>query len=468
MSANQRGRMIDATIEVVGEKGYADLTVADVIKRAGVSRRAFYEHFSNREDCFLATYDAIMTESSTALARALGVAEEDANGNGNGHARGYGHANGWGRANGNGSANLVGTKLEDSAQGAIEALYKRALRRPNVLRVLMTEIGAAGPEGIKRREQLGAAYESSLREALGLSPGPGPLSNPVLRGVLGGLSIVLYNHIQSGRRKSQLLDQIPDLAKWVASYWPAPPEMMDLVDPDPAMLPRYAGGRAPGSLSPRAPLGKRKRLVGGENGVSSSYVAHSQRERILDAVANLTYAHGFASLTVEGIATEAAVSLQAFYEHFPSKEEAFLMAYEVGHGKALALVERAFHSETDWRLGVRAGITALFEYLAGEPAFAHIALVDVQAAGPRATERSAKGIAAYARLLTPGYTLAPKSKRPPLVASGAIAGGIFELALHHALQRRIHELPAMVPRATYFALAPFIGAEMAGKVAVGV
>ena len=47
----------------------------------------------------------------------------------------------------------------------------------------------------------------------------------------------------------------------------------------------------------------------------------------------------------------------------------------------------------------------------------------------------------------------------------AIAGGLFELMLHHALQRRMHELPAMVPRATYFALAPFIGAEAASEVA---
>jgi AcrR family transcriptional regulator len=461
VSANQRGRMIDATIEVVGEKGYADLTVADVIKRAGVSRRAFYEHFSNREDCFLATYDAIMSASSAALASALG--SNGGYANGNGHAGGDGRTNGRGGANG---ANMAGTALESSAQGAIEALFQRALRRPTVLRVLMTEIGAAGPEGVKRREQLGAAYESSLREALGLPPGPGPIPNPVLRGVLGGLSTVLYNHVQSGRRKSQLFDQVPDLVRWVTSYWPAPPEMMNLVDPAPSTLPPPTGGRAPGSLSPRVPQGKRRRLVGGENGVSSSYVAHSQRERILDAVANLTAAHGFASLTVEGIATEAAVSLQAFYEHFPSKEEAFLMAYEVGHGKALALVERAVHCERDWRVGVRAGITALFEYLAGEPSFAHLSLVDLQAAGSRATERAGKGLAAYARMLTPGFTTAPKSKRPPHVASEAIAGGIFELCLQHALQRRIHELPIMVPRATYFALAPFIGAEMAGKVAV--
>lgn len=431
--------MIDATIEVVGAKGYSEMTVADVIKHAGVSRRAFYENFSNREACFLTAYDAIMTESAAAFASAFGV------GNGNGASE----------------ADLLA-----SANSAIETVFERALRRPNALRVLMVEIGAAGPKGIVRREELGSAYEALLRERLGLAPGPGPIANPVLRGIVGGLATVLYNHVQSGRRK-QLLELVPDLVNWVTSYWPPPPELLNLVDHPGSVPRRRNGGRAPGTLSLGAASSRRRRLVGGDNGVAAAYVAHSQRERILDAVANLTAANGFAALTVEGIATEAAVSLQAFYEHFPSKEEAFLVAYEIGHGKGLALVEHAFESQEDWRLGVRAGVEALFDYLAGEPTFAHLALVDLQAVNVRATERAVRGVNSYAQMLVPGFSEAPVGERPAPVALEAIAGGVFEICLHHALQRRMHELPLMVPRATYFALAPFIGAEAAGKVAVG-
>src|SRR3954447_10552647 len=43
--------------EVVAAKGYSATTVADVIADAGVSRRTFYEHFRDKEDCFLAAYD---------------------------------------------------------------------------------------------------------------------------------------------------------------------------------------------------------------------------------------------------------------------------------------------------------------------------------------------------------------------------------------------------------------------------
>ena len=103
-----------------------------------------------------------------------------------------------------------------------------------------------------------------------------------------------------------------------------------------------------------------------------------------------------------------------------------------------------------------------------EPAFAHLALVDVQAASARVTERAARGVTSYAEMLTPGFRESSSGERPPRVAAAAIAGGLFELCLHHALQRRMHELLLMVPRATYFALVPFIGADAAGKVATGV
>jgi AcrR family transcriptional regulator len=55
--ASQRGRLLDAMVQIVTEKGYADTTVSDVVERAGVSRRTFYELFADKEACFLASYD---------------------------------------------------------------------------------------------------------------------------------------------------------------------------------------------------------------------------------------------------------------------------------------------------------------------------------------------------------------------------------------------------------------------------
>ena len=58
--SNQRDRIVESVIEVVSETGYAGLTVRAVVERAGVSRRTFYEHFSNKEDVFLAVYDVVV------------------------------------------------------------------------------------------------------------------------------------------------------------------------------------------------------------------------------------------------------------------------------------------------------------------------------------------------------------------------------------------------------------------------
>lgn len=55
--ASQRGRLFDAMAAAVADKGYAAVTVADVVERAEVSRRTFYEQFADKEACFLATYD---------------------------------------------------------------------------------------------------------------------------------------------------------------------------------------------------------------------------------------------------------------------------------------------------------------------------------------------------------------------------------------------------------------------------
>jgi AcrR family transcriptional regulator len=227
------------------------------------------------------------------------------------------------------------------------------------------------------------------------------------------------------------------------------------------------GGRAPGTLAPHARLNPRRGLPRGDQNVSHSFVVHSQRERILDAVANITAADGYAALKVETIGEQAAVSLNAFYEHFEAVEDAFLVAYEVGHGKALAIVENAYVAETDWRLAVRAGLAALFNFMASEPAFARMALVDALTATPRTAERSNAGVDAFARMLVPGLEETQRENPLPTVTIEAIAGGLFELCLHYALQRKIQELPELTSSATYIALTPFLGGSEAVRVAAG-
>ncbi len=435
--ASQKERLTAAMIALAGENGYAGTTVAEVITRAGVSRKAFYEHFANKQACFLSAYDTVATEGRREVSRAYETATEPAEG----------------------------------AQLAIAKLFERAIDNPGNARLVLVEAGIVGQAGIERRERLMSEYEDLLRDMLGLARGSSTVPNPVLRGIVGGLNGVLQAHVHNGRLE-QLRELVPHMVGWATSYSPPPASMMQLLA-QPANgheLPHgLIGGRAPGTLtitSDSSPGGRRRGLARGKQaGVSRSLVVHSQRERILDAVANIVAETDYATLTVEGIAERAAVSLQAFYEHFKDKEDAFIVAYEVGHARGLAIVERAVAIKPDWRMGIRDGISALFDFLASEPAFAHLALVDALTATRRAGERASDGVAAYAEMLIPGAKDAPDLSLPAAVAIEAVAGGLLELCLTYALQGHIARLSELLPRATYFVLAPFIGPEQAWDIA---
>lgn len=69
--ASQRGRLLTAAAEVAAEKGYAATSVADVLKRARVSRLTFYENFANKEACFTAGYDMVADELLRRIGEAL-------------------------------------------------------------------------------------------------------------------------------------------------------------------------------------------------------------------------------------------------------------------------------------------------------------------------------------------------------------------------------------------------------------
>jgi AcrR family transcriptional regulator len=58
VAASQRRRILAAVTELVAENGYANLTITEAVRRARVAPNRFYEHFSDKEECFLAAYDA--------------------------------------------------------------------------------------------------------------------------------------------------------------------------------------------------------------------------------------------------------------------------------------------------------------------------------------------------------------------------------------------------------------------------
>jgi AcrR family transcriptional regulator len=133
--ASQRGRMLAAMADVVGEKGYAAAAVADVIERAGVSRATFYEHFSNKEDCFIAAYDAGVEAITAVMREAL--------------------------------ADGSGDPL-DRLDRAIGAYLQALASQPGFARASLIESYAAGPRAIERRAELLQDFVAVVTETLGV------------------------------------------------------------------------------------------------------------------------------------------------------------------------------------------------------------------------------------------------------------------------------------------------------------
>ena len=67
----QRSRMLAAAAEAVEDVGYARMTVAQVISRARVSRKTFYDVFADREDCFLAAFEQAIGQAQRHGERSL-------------------------------------------------------------------------------------------------------------------------------------------------------------------------------------------------------------------------------------------------------------------------------------------------------------------------------------------------------------------------------------------------------------
>jgi len=203
-------------------------------------------------------------------------------------------------------------------------------------------------------------------------------------------------------------------------------------------------------------------LPPGRHGLSPQFVAENQRERILAAVADVTSAAGYVEMTVEGIIVTAGVSRRTFYEHFKNKDEAFLAAYDE---IAALLVERvvgAVQAGDGFAERAAAGLGTFLDFLASEPAFARMCIIEVLAAGPDAISRRNNVMHAFAQLIdTQAKELLPDRDSPPLTAE-TVVGGIYEVVYGRVLRGEIKELPELLPDLTYSALLPYLGPEIAG------
>jgi len=161
VSEIQRARMISAAIEAIKENGYAQLTVAQVIAHAKVSRKTVYDLFGDREDCFLTVFEVTLSQLRARVVDA------------------YEAERGW----------------RDGVRAGLAALLAFIDEDPELARLCVVDALGGGPRVLAARARVIATLRKVIdrgREVPGAKPEPAGVT---AEGVIGAVLAVLHTRL---------------------------------------------------------------------------------------------------------------------------------------------------------------------------------------------------------------------------------------------------------------------------------
>lgn len=203
----------------------------------------------------------------------------------------------------------------------------------------------------------------------------------------------------------------------------------------------------------------------GRRPIPREFVSLSQRERMLAAVAEVVAERGYPKTTIESIAKTARVALATFYEHFDSKEECFLAAFDESVAAAAELLVERMDGERPWVEQISAGLEGFLELVVAEQARAKLCIVEAQAAGRAGLIRYHSILEGVVPKLREGRALSPRAGRLPEGLEPAIAGGLMWLVYQRLASGRAADLEGLLPDMLEVTLTPYVGELEAGRVA---
>jgi len=176
IAQNQRERIITALVDTVAERGYNATTVAHITKAAGVSRRTFYEHFADKEACFLAAYEMVAGHIRESMQVAAQAFEE------------------W----------------PQQVRAALATMLRFLAGEPELARVVMVEPVAAGGEIAARHRESMQGFVAILKAGRPEHGGERPLPEATEATLVGGIVSLIVREINAGRT-DKLEQLLPDL-----------------------------------------------------------------------------------------------------------------------------------------------------------------------------------------------------------------------------------------------------------------
>jgi AcrR family transcriptional regulator len=176
VARQQRVRLMGAMLDAVGEQGYIATSVADVLTRAGISRRTFYEHFSDKEDCYLQACDHVAGVLTEAVGRALAD-----------HRR-------W----------------QDSMRAGLDLFLRSVAENPRFARAMLVEVLAVGPAGFARRDSWLLPFQQFFEVARSLAPAEAAIPETVAETLVGGILETITARVvrDEADRVPELLDPL--------------------------------------------------------------------------------------------------------------------------------------------------------------------------------------------------------------------------------------------------------------------
>jgi AcrR family transcriptional regulator len=176
VAESQRDRILKAMTIAAGRSGFRDAHITEVVHRAGVSRRTFYEHFKGKEECFAAAYARSMEQLWQLTLREFEVADD------------------W----------------VDGLRAGLAAMLSALSRRPEIASVCFVEVLAAGPLAAAQRDEAMRKFLPLFESAPTELPSTLRIVESLALGRVADLAAVLHREIAGGR-VADLPELLPEL-----------------------------------------------------------------------------------------------------------------------------------------------------------------------------------------------------------------------------------------------------------------
>jgi AcrR family transcriptional regulator len=182
----------------------------------------------------------------------------------------------------------------------------------------------------------------------------------------------------------------------------------------------------------------------GKTGGSSAGSKPTQRDRILQAIIELTAKHGYQSVSIAQISSHARVSSATFYELFEGKEDCLLAAYRATAEQMFEQVRSQSAAGQDWRELAHTALTSLLGMLRESPDAGRMLFVEAAAGGPLIAEERRRVLGEFENFAQGFLDGLPSRGETLDVPPTAIVGALRSIISRRLRTNAEDELPPVV------------------------